>query len=149
MGDLCIEYCRYSIVNHFNKTYLTMARLSLPQLSELPARRLGERCCDPDAQPSMTIAEAVRATADLEILANPIRMQLLDMLARKEGTVCVCDLEAGVPVKQPTVSHHLKLLREAGLVHSERQGLYAYYRVDRDALNSLRERIAARLATLG
>jgi ArsR family transcriptional regulator len=126
-----------------------MARLALPQLPERTARKLGERCCDPDARPTMTMAEAERATADLEILANPIRMQLLDMLARKEGTVCVCDLEAAVPVKQPTVSHHLKLLREAGLVHSEKQGLYVYYRVNRDALDGLRDRIATRLATLG
>lgn len=115
----------------------------------LPARRrAGERCCDADAQPSMSTAEAERATADLEVLAHPVRMQLLDMLVRKEGQVCVCDLEAGVPVKQPTVSHHLRLLRQAGLIHSERQGLYAYYRVDRGALSALRDRIATRLAAL-
>jgi ArsR family transcriptional regulator, arsenate/arsenite/antimonite-responsive transcriptional repressor len=94
------------------------------------------------------MAEAERATADLEILAHPIRMSLLDVLVRKEGQVCVCDLEAAVPVKQPTVSHHLRLLREAGLVHSERQGLYAYYHVDRPALAELRARIAARLSAL-
>lgn len=95
------------------------------------------------------MADAERATTDLEILANPIRLQLLDMLVRKEGTVCVCDLEAALPVKQPTVSHHLRLLRAAGLVHSEKQGLYAYYRVDRDALSALRARITERLALLG
>lgn len=122
-----------------------MATRTLPQIEP---RRIGERCCDGDARPSMTMAEAERATADLDILAHPVRLQLLDMLARKEGTVCVCDLEAGVPVKQPTVSHHLKLLRDAGLVTSERQGLYAYYRVDRDALGALRARIADRLAAL-
>ena len=97
----------------------------------------------------MTMAAATRATADLEILAHPIRMQLLDVLVRKEGHVCVCDLEAAVPVKQPTVSHHLRLLRDAGLVHSERQGLYAYYRVDKEKLNALRNRITSRLAALG
>ena len=123
-----------------------MATRILPQIAP---RRLGERCCDADAGPSMTMAEATRATADLEILAHPVRMQLLDVLARKEGTVCVCDLEAAVPVKQPTVSHHLRLLRGAGLVHSEKQGLYAYYRVDRAALDGLRERIAQRLAAFG
>ena len=123
-----------------------MATRALPQIAP---RRLGERCCDPDARPSLTMAEAARATADLEILAHPVRMQLLDVLARKEGTVCVCDLEAAVPVKQPTVSHHLRLLREAGLVHSEKQGLYAYYRVDRAALDGLRSRIAERLAAFG
>lgn len=112
------------------------------------ARRLGERCCDADAQPSMTIAAAGRATVDLEILAHPVRMQLLDVLVRKEGHVCVCDLEAAVPVKQPTVSHHLRLLKEAGLVTSERQGLYVYYRIKRDALDALRERIVTRLDAL-
>lgn len=123
-----------------------MAARTLPLA---PDRRPGERCCDADLQPSMTAAEAARATTDLEILAHPVRMQLLDVLVRKEGVVCVCDLEAAVPVKQPTVSHHLRLLREAGLVHSDRQGLYAYYRVDRPALNDLRARISAHLETLG
>ena len=123
-----------------------MATTTLPVIAP---RRLGERCCDPDAKPSMSMAQTKRATADLEILAHPIRMQLLDVLARKEGLVCVCDLETAVPVKQPTVSHHLKLLREAGLIHSERQGLYAYYRVDRVELRSLRERIIRRLEAFG
>lgn len=123
-----------------------MATRTLPLV---PARRAGERCCDADLEPSMTMAESERATSDLAILAHPVRMQMLDVLVRKEGTVCVCDLESAVPVKQPTVSHHLKLLREAGLVHSERQGLYAYYRVDRDALAALRARITQRLAALG
>ena len=129
-----------------------MPAIALPQLPSAPepkSRKLGERCCDPDARPTMSMAQAERATADLEILAHPIRMQLLDVLARKAGTVCVCDLEAAVPVKQPTVSHHLRLLRQAGLVQSEKQGLYAYYRVDRAALDELRERIAGRLAAFG
>lgn len=71
------------------------------------------------------------------------------MLARAAGRVCVCDLEAAVPVKQPTVSHHLRLLREAGLVDFEKQGLWAYYFVHRDKLNALRERIARGLAVIG
>ena len=91
------------------------------------------------------MAQATEVTADLEILANPVRLQLLDMLARKEGEVCVCDLEAAVPVKQPTVSHHLRILREAGLIHGDKRGLYMYYRVDRVALRGLRDRIAASL----
>ena len=114
----------------------------------LAPRPLGARCCDPDLRPLISTADAERATADLETLAHPIRLQLLEMLMRKEGDVCVCDLEAALPVKQPTVSHHLKLLRDAGLVSSERQGLYAYYHVNRDALGALRARIAERLAAL-
>lgn len=97
----------------------------------------------------MSMAQAAKATADLEILANPIRMKLLDLLLRQQDDVCVCDLESAVPVKQPTVSHHLALLRRAGLVHSERRGLYVYYRVERRALAALRERIAVRLTSLG
>ncbi len=106
-----------------------MATHALPQIAP---RCFGERCRDAGARPSMTMAEAERATADLAILAHPVRMQLLDVLARKEeGTICVCDLEAAVLVKQPTVSHYLKLLREAGLVHAQREeGLYVYYRVE-------------------
>ena len=106
----------------------------LPQPPQPTSRKPGERCCDADAQPSMTMAEAGRVTSDLEVLAHPIRLQLLDVLARKEGTVCVCDLEAAVPVKQPTVSHHLRLLREAGLVHSDRRGTWVYYRLVPGAL---------------
>jgi ArsR family transcriptional regulator len=95
------------------------------------------------------MAEAERASEDLGVLAHPIRMQLLDVLVRTGGEVCVCDLEAAVPVKQPTVSHHLRLLREAGLVSSQRRGLYAYYRVERPALDALRGRIADRLESFG
>ena len=112
-------------------------------------RRRGERCCEPSARPAVRTGDAERLTADLAILAHPVRLQLLDVLLRNEGRVCVCDLEAAVPVKQPTVSHHLKLLREAGLVASERDGLWAYYHVRRDALATLRARIAAGLGALG
>lgn len=62
--------------------------------------------------------------------------------------MCVCDLEALVPVKQPTVSHHLRLLREAGLIGCERHGLWAYYFVQREALAALRARIAGQLDAL-
>lgn len=127
-------------------TRIRTRRMALPVAAD---RRPGERCCDLDLPPSISSAEAAKTTADLEILAHPVRMQLLDILARKEGVVCVCDLEAAVPVKQPTVSHHLRLLREAGLIHSEKRGLYAYYHVDRPALDGLRSRIATYLNTLG
>jgi ArsR family transcriptional regulator len=88
-------------------------------------------------------------TADLDVLAHPVRLQLLAVLAASDEAVCVCDLEALVPVKQPTVSHHLKLLRAAGLVDSEKRGLWAYYHVRRDELDRLRRRIAAGLGRLG
>jgi ArsR family transcriptional regulator, arsenate/arsenite/antimonite-responsive transcriptional repressor len=78
---------------------------------------------------------------DLQILAHPVRIQILTLLAASAGQVCVCDLESALPVKQPTVSHHLKLLRDAGVIDCERRGLWAYYFVNRLALAALRARI--------
>ena len=108
---------------------------------EILDRQLGERCCDVQARPSRSYAEATSIAASLEQLAHPVRLQLLDILARNEGRVCVCDLEASVPVKQPTVSHHLRLLREAGLIESEKVGQWVYYRIRRDAARALRDRV--------
>lgn len=108
---------------------------------EIVDRQLGDRCCDISARPTRTHAEAERIATDIEMLAHPVRLQLLDVLARNEGRVCVCDLEAAVPVKQPTVSHHLRLLREAGLIESEKVGQWVYYRIRRDAARALGERV--------
>lgn len=104
-------------------------------------------CCG-ETGAERAMSDVQRATADLEILAHPVRLQLLDMLVRAEGAVCVCDLEAALPVKQPTVSHHLRLLREADLVQSERHAQWAYYRVNRESLDALRDRIGAELTRL-
>lgn len=112
-------------------------------------RKPGERCCDGEVHPRISGAAAERLAEQMLLLANPIRLQLLDVLLRNEGRVCVCDLEASVPVKQPTVSHHLKLLRDAGLLENERQGQWAYYRVNRDALDQLRGHIVSGLASIG
>jgi ArsR family transcriptional regulator len=107
---------------------------------ESTTRKLGAHCCDePDRQISPEAAQ--QFTDDLLIIAHPIRIQILTMLARSAGQVCVCDLEAALPVKQPTVSHHLRLLRDAGLIDCERHGLFAYYFVNRTALATLRSRI--------
>lgn len=115
----------------------------------LDVRQPGTRCCTTSTAPRRSMAEAEALVSDLEILANPIRLQLLDVLLGNEGEeVCVCDLEQAVPVKQPTVSHHLRLLREAGLVTSEKRGQWSYYRVERPALTALRRRLAAGLSAL-
>ena len=111
-------------------------------------RALGERCCEGAATPRIDGDELEGIISDLQIVGHPVRMQILDVLAQSEGQVCVCDLEAALPVKQPTISHHLKLLREAGLVDCERRGQWAYYFVAPEALAALRGRIVARLDTL-
>lgn len=105
-------------------------------------------CCNPTLAPRISPDAAKQLSDDLGILGHPIRLQILDMLAQRDGEVCVCDLEAALPVKQPTVSHHLKLLRSAGLIDFERRGLWAYYFVRRDALAAVRERIVAQFDAL-
>lgn len=111
-------------------------------------RTFGSRCCPPPADRPLSAAEAGRAATRLELLAHPIRLTLLGILSRRGGEVCVCDLEAAVPVKQPTVSHHLRLLREAGLVQVERRGQWAHYRIDADAVAALSGEVEDVLAAL-
>jgi ArsR family transcriptional regulator len=102
-------------------------------------------CCAPDLAPRLDTAGAKALSDDLTMLGHPIRLQILDMLAQREGQVCVCDLEGALPVKQPTVSHHLKLLREAGLIDCERRGLWAHYFIKRENFAALRARILGAL----
>jgi ArsR family transcriptional regulator len=70
-------------------------------------------------------------------LADPVRVQLVDVLRKHAGKVCVCELVPLFDLSQPTVSHHLKVLREAGVVDCERRGLWAYYYVVPDSLKEL------------
>lgn len=77
-------------------------------------------------------------------LADPHRLTMLATLARAGDEVCVCDFTDALPLEQPTVSHHLKILRDAGLVTGERRGTWVYYRLAADA----RERIDAALRSV-
>ena len=115
---------------------------------DLDERRRAVSCCERANDTAWTLEVAQRLSEDLSILAHPIRLQILDLLTRHAGHVCVCDLEAALSVKQPTVSHHLKLLRAAGLIDCERNGQWAYYFVNRDALRQLYGRVHEQLETL-
>jgi ArsR family transcriptional regulator len=101
-------------------------------------RPVGEPCCEPLVHPAIDEAEAERLAAVARALADPIRLQLLDVLRRHAGKVCVCELTPLFDVSQPTVSHHLKVLREAGLVDFERRGLWSFYYVVPDAMKELK-----------
>jgi ArsR family transcriptional regulator, arsenate/arsenite/antimonite-responsive transcriptional repressor len=81
--------------------------------------------------------EALRMAEVAKALCDPIRLQLVDVLRKHAGKVCVCELVPLFDISQPTLSHHLKKLRDAGIVDSERQGLWAYYYVIPDALTEL------------
>jgi len=107
------------------------------ELAPKTKRAPGERCGEPVAYPEVAPPRAERLAAIAKALGDPIRLQLVDVLRNHAGRVCVCELVPLFDLSQPTVSHHLRVLREAGLVASERQGLWAYYYVLPDALEEL------------
>ena len=104
-----------------------------PKQKRLP----GEPCCEPVVYPDVEREAAQRMAIIAKALGDPVRLQLVDVLRKHAGKVCVCELVPLFDVSQPTVSHHLKVLREAGIVGSERQGLWAYYYVIPGALHEL------------
>jgi ArsR family transcriptional regulator len=87
----------------------------------------GEACCPPSLHPSLTAEEAGTIAAQLRALADPTRVQIVMMLAEHPGEVCVCDITSNFDLDQSTISHHLRLLREAGIIDSVRHGVWAYY----------------------
>lgn len=107
------------------------------ELAPKQKRAAGEPCCVPVVYPDVDRAAAERMAAVAKALGDPVRMQLVDVLRKAAGKVCVCELVPLFELSQPTVSHHLKVLREAGIVDSERRGLWAYYYVIPDALEEL------------
>lgn len=107
------------------------------ELAPKAKRAAGEPCCEPVVYPDIERDQARRMAAIAKALGDPVRLQLVDVLRTHAGKVCVCELVPLFDLAQPTVSHHLKVLRAAGIVGSERQGLWAYYFVIPDALSEL------------
>jgi ArsR family transcriptional regulator len=107
------------------------------ELAPKQKRPSGEPCCEPVVYPDVERRQAERMAAIAKALGDPVRVQLVDVLGKHAGKVCVCELVPLFEISQPTLSHHLKVLREAGLVDSERRGLWAYYYVLPDALKEL------------
>ncbi|MFF8955282.1 ArsR/SmtB family transcription factor [Streptomyces sp. NPDC014894] len=94
-------------------------------------------CCPPLADRPMTAGEAEIAARMFKALGDPVRLRLFSSVASHEGgEACVCDI-SDVGVSQPTVSHHLKKLKEAGLLTSERRGTWVYYRVEPSVLAAM------------
>ena len=94
-------------------------------------------CCGPST-PALDPAEADLLASRFKALADPARVTILNRLAAADE-VCVCDFVAALDLAQPTVSHHLRVLRDAGLVESSRRGTWAFYRLVPDAVGALRE----------
>ena len=107
------------------------------ELAPKTKRPAGQACCEPVVYPDVEREHAIRMADVAKALGDPIRLQLVDVLRKHAGKVCVCELVALFELSQPTVSHHLRVLREAGIVDCEREGLWAYYYVLPDALKEL------------
>lgn len=103
-------------------------------------------CCAPVTTLRWSMEEAADLAALLKALAHPVRLQIVDVLHRLGGQVCVCDLEAHFDLAQPTISHHLKVLRQAGLIESEQRGVWVYYHIRPAAMQRLHG-LTADLAT--
>jgi ArsR family transcriptional regulator len=98
-------------------------------------------CCGPETEP-LAVHERDQLAARFKALADPTRVAIINCLSAADE-VCVCHLTDTFELSQPTISHHLKILREAGLVESTRRGTWAYYRLVPESIEALRGALGA------
>lgn len=95
-------------------------------------------CCPPLSREPLSTEQAERVAPMLKALADPVRLRLMSLVASQAGgEACVCDLTGAFDLSQPTISHHLKVLHESGLLEREKRGVWVYYRAAPSALASL------------
>ena len=95
-------------------------------------------CCSPLATEPLTTDQAARIAPLLKALADPVRLRLLSLVAsHADGEACVCDLNDAFELSQPTISHHLKVLHDVGLLDRSKRGVWVYYSVRTEALADL------------
>ena len=99
----------------------------------------GQPCCTPPGHPTVSEADATAYAAWFKALADPTRIRILNLLAQSSEPVCVCDITDQFPLGQPTISHHLKILRDACFVTAERRGTFMYYRANSCCLSEFPE----------
>lgn len=98
----------------------------------------GAVCCAPLSQGPLSRELAEQVAPLLKALGDPVRLRLISLVAsRPAGEACVCDLTAGFDLSQPTISHHLKVLHEEGLLDRDKRGVWVYYKVRAQAMASL------------
>lgn len=137
-----MDDCQYVRQTRLMTMSTTASRASLPVVQS-PAGRV-VACCAPLVREPLTAAAAEQLAGVLKALADPARLRLLSMIAAHEGgEACVCDLTEPLGLSQPTVSHHLKVLLDAGLVSRDKRGVWAYYRLVDDALTGLAALLSA------
>jgi len=95
-------------------------------------------CCAPLTAEPLTMDQAKQVAPLLKALADPVRLRLMSLVASHEGgEACICDLNDAFDLSQPTISHHMKVLYEAGLVDRDKRGVWVYYRIRPQALTAL------------
>jgi ArsR family transcriptional regulator len=103
-----------------------------------PSRALAALCCAPLFREPLTAAQAEDLSRVMKALADPTRLRLVSMVAAHDGgEACVCDLTVPLGLTQPTISHHLKILMQAGLLRRQKRGVWAYYSLVPAALGAL------------
>lgn len=108
-----------------------MSNTTITPLS--PSADAASGCCGgtrdvvEQASDDVVTVRAASLAERLKALADPTRLRMLDLLARQREQLCVCEITARFPLRQPTISHHIRLLREAGLVAGEKRGVWSYY----------------------
>jgi ArsR family transcriptional regulator, arsenate/arsenite/antimonite-responsive transcriptional repressor len=114
-------------------------------------RRLPVECCATDGR-SRTLpgtAAQARAVAVFKALADSTRLQIFSLVAARPEPICVCDIVSRFHLRQPTISHHLKVLRDAGLVTATRRGTWSYYAVDPRGLRAARSALDSAIPEAG
>jgi ArsR family transcriptional regulator len=95
-------------------------------------------CCSPLSAQPLSAEQAEQVVPLLKALADPVRLRLMSLVASHQGSeACVCELNDAFDLSQPTISHHMKVLHDAGLVDREKRGIWVYYRARPEALASL------------
>src|ERR1700694_3603318 len=96
-------------------------------LPALPVRHKNEPCCTPAMPPSMTETQTATLAEQLKAIGDATRLRMLDLFVQQGAALGVCDITPRFSQNQPTVSHHLKILRDAGLIDTEKRGIWSYY----------------------
>ncbi len=95
------------------------------------------RTCDPSLQLRLETNDAEAWAGIFKALSHPVRLQMLDLISQGVGETCACDIERHFDLSQPTISHHLKVMRDAGLISSEAHGVWVHYRINTTVLAAL------------
>lgn len=125
---LCLEFAEYIGICQYSRMSKSLLLTPVQTVA----------CCSPLVREPLTSEQAETISPLIKALADPVRLRLLSLVASHEGgEACVCDLNDAFELSQPTISHHLKILHEVGLLDRTKRGVWVYYAVRRDALAAI------------